>query len=147
MWYLKELSQLKCEILEHVKKTFEKPKTYEFMLELEKLFADIRKNTLNIDTSSLKNRTAQTPVRNLLKRIKNRRIVDYNQFGTVTGRLTVTSNSFPIMNLDKSFRSILKPNNDLFTLPSSGLSFRFLTSSSQKRIFINGISKRSSSKI
>ena len=38
----------------------------------------------------------------------------YNQFGTVTGRLTVTSNSFPIMNLDKSFRSILKPNNDLF---------------------------------
>ena len=114
MWYLKELSQLKCEILEHVKKTFEKPKTYEFMLELEKLFAGIRKNTLNIDTSSLKSKTAQTPVRNLLKRIKNRRIVDYNQFGTVTGRLTVTSNSFPIMNLDKSFRSILKPNNDLF---------------------------------
>jgi hypothetical protein len=33
MWYLKELSQLKCEILEHVKKTFEKPKTYEFTRE------------------------------------------------------------------------------------------------------------------
>jgi hypothetical protein len=93
---------------------------------LEKLFADIRKNTLNIDTSSLKNRTAQTPVRNLLKRIKNRRIVDYNQFGTVTGRLTVTSNSFPIMNLDKSFRSILKPNNDLFSMEyQKGLQARY----------------------
>ena len=35
-------------------------------------------------------------------------------FGSKTGRLTTKKNSFPILNLDKNYRKILKPKNDWF---------------------------------
>jgi len=40
--------------------------------------------------------------------------VRYNLFGTKTGRLTTKKSSFPIMTMNKEFRSVVKPNNDYF---------------------------------
>lgn len=113
-WFMKEISQLKCEILEHVHQNFYKPATYDFMLGLEKLFADIRENTLRIDTSSFRSKLGNSTIRNFLHRVRGKTSIEYSQFGTITGRLTVTSDSFPILNIERSLRGILKPNNDLF---------------------------------
>ena len=38
--------------------------------------------------------------------------VDYNLFGTVTGRLTTYSTSFPILTVQKEFRQLIKPANN-----------------------------------
>tara|TARA_R100000030_G_scaffold43178_1_gene32566 strand:- start:2564 stop:3271 length:708 start_codon:yes stop_codon:yes gene_type:complete len=40
--------------------------------------------------------------------------VDYDIFGTVTGRLTTKKNSFPILNLKKELKNHVNPNNDVF---------------------------------
>ena len=113
-WFLKELSQIKCEIMQDVHSRWEKPTSYDFMIQLEQLFGEIQKNTLSVDLDKLSRRRHQTPVRNFLKRVTGKNTIKYNQFGTRTGRLTVSEGSFPILNLQHSFRSILKPNNDLF---------------------------------
>ena len=40
--------------------------------------------------------------------------VEYNLFGSVTGRLTTKNGSFPILNLRRELRRVLLPNNDFF---------------------------------
>lgn len=113
-WFLRENSQLRCEIFQEIYNENRKPKSYDFMLELEKLFGEIEENELNVDSSYLDSRRGQSAVRNFIKRIRGKNTIKYNQFGSVTGRLTVSSDSFPIMNINHSYRRILKPNNDLF---------------------------------
>ena len=113
-WFLKEYSQIKCEIMQDVHGRWPKPASYDFMLKLENLFGEIQNNTLDIDLTKLSTRRHQAPVRNFMKRVAGKNTIKYNQFGTRTGRLTVTGDSFPILNLQHSFRSILRPNNDLF---------------------------------
>ena len=49
---------------------------------------------------------------NLKKLNAVRNTVSYNQHGSVTGRLTLDKGSFPILNLPKNFRKVLKPSND-----------------------------------
>jgi hypothetical protein len=52
-------------------------------------------------------------VRQNLKKLNAvRNTVSYNQHGSVTGRLTLDKGSFPILNLPKNFRKVLKPRND-----------------------------------
>jgi hypothetical protein len=40
--------------------------------------------------------------------------VNYNIFGSVTGRLTTKPDSFPIMNIKTELRDIVRPTNDVF---------------------------------
>ena len=45
------------------------------------------------------------------QRVKTKRNVIYNQFGTRTGRLTTTEKSFPILTFPKLFRGMVEPYN------------------------------------
>ena len=47
---------------------------------------------------------------------KARKKIKYDIFGTRTGRFATSKTSFPILSLDKSFRSLLVPRNDMFAV-------------------------------
>lgn len=113
--FLIEFCKAKNEITEHVLKNCKKPENYDFLVEATKMLADIRYQRLNIDITPLKRKAHNLRVRDFIKKLKTiQPYVKYNLFGSVTGRLTVEKGSFPLLNLDKNYRSILKPNNDWF---------------------------------
>ena len=112
---LMDYLEIKNQITQHVFDTYEKPQNYDFLLELTKVVEDIKKQELNIDFSVLKGRLAEFKVRQFYKKIsKVSPFISYDIFGTKTGRLTTNKGSFPILTMDKNYRSILKPQNDFF---------------------------------
>ena len=110
--FLLEFCEIKNDITKHVFQNFLRPKNYRFLLSLTKLVEDIKHQKLNLDISSLDGQMGNYRVRQIRKKLESSRYVSYNVFGTKTGRLTTTSDSFPILTLDKNFRKVLKPNND-----------------------------------
>lgn len=73
-----------------------------------------REYNLKFDLQLLRNKLYLKNYRNFSKLISKRSKIDYNIFGTKTGRFSTESGSFPILNLDKKFRNLIVPNNDLF---------------------------------
>ena len=113
--FLLEYCDIKNQISQHVFDTHERPKNYDFLFGLSEVLYNIRYKKLNIDINGLKDIFAKPKTRTFLKKVNllspN---VEYDIAGTRTGRLTTKKNSFPILTLDKDFRSLIKPNNDLF---------------------------------
>jgi len=106
---------LRTQITEHVLSNYEKPDNYEFLLELSKLISDIESNKLRIDLSQLSDQLHQYKTRRFKAKVKCLRpFIEYNIFGTITGRLTTKRDSFPILTMDKNYRKIVKPKNDWF---------------------------------
>jgi len=111
--FLIEYGHIKNKICKHVFKNCEKPANYDFIVDLVKVLTEIKNRKLNIDLSDLKSRRHQFKVRQFIKRIKKTSpYIIYDAYGTKTGRLT--GKSFPILTMDKSYRKILKPNNEWF---------------------------------
>lgn len=112
---LVEFLDLKNEITEHVLREYPKPKNYSFLCDLECLVAKIRARKLNINLTTLRPHLTTVRARSAYKRIQAAKpIIDYDVWGTKTGRLTVKRGAFPILTLDKQFRSAIEPSNDLF---------------------------------
>lgn len=113
--FLIDFCEVKNEITNYVFKHIDKPERYNFYKHVLMLLGDIASQPVNIDkrvvSSYLKNKKAHTQAKALLE-LPN--YVRYNQFGTITGRLTTKKNSFPILNLNKALRGAIKPNNDYF---------------------------------
>ena len=113
--FLLEYCDLKNKITKHVLENYEKPKNYDFLLDLTKLVTKIKYQPLKIDATPLRSRLAEYKVRQFYKKVNSiDPYIRYDIFGTKTGRLTTKKNSFPILTLDKTYRSILKPKNDWF---------------------------------
>ena len=85
------------------------------MNEAYKLIYSIRERKVNIDIADCKNLFTSTNNRLGLQKVTNgSQHVDYNLFGTVTGRLATYPGSFPILTMKKDFRRVVKPHNDWF---------------------------------
>jgi len=113
--FLLEYCYLKNEITKHVLENYEKPKNYDFLANLSRVTEDIRYSKLNVDTSTLDSRLGSEKTRNFIKKLsKIDHHINYDVFGTITGRLTTRPKSFPILTLDKDHRCVVKPKNDLF---------------------------------
>lgn len=107
--------RIKSLISEYVLNNFEKPKNYEDLVRLTEIIDDIKGRNLNIDFKFLNRMSYNDMFLEFSKKIRNKKQrIKYNIFGTVTGRLSCKSDSFPILNLKKEYRGVLKPNNDIF---------------------------------
>ena len=114
--FLLEYCELRNQITEHVIQNYKKPENYDFLLSVVKLLDGIKEQTLNIDLSPLKDVMSLPRARTLYKKMLRRsdHRVDYDAFRSKTGRLTTTKKSFPILTLDRGFRSIIRPKNGYF---------------------------------
>ncbi len=113
--FLIQLCEIKNRICEHVFETCEKPENYDFLSDLSVLTADISQNKINFDESFLKSNLNDVKVRGWLKKVRNcHPYVNYNIFGTITGRLSSQKGSFPILTLPRLYRRCIKPTNDWF---------------------------------
>lgn len=113
--FLTKYCELRTKITKHVLDTYEKPENYDYLLKMTKLLTKISHNKLKIDLSDLNSSMHREKTRRFREKAQNLpKFVRYNLFGTKTGRLTTKRSSFPIMTMNKEFRSVVKPNNDYF---------------------------------
>jgi hypothetical protein len=108
--FLYDYFSIKQEIMKHVYENTQKTDNYDFDCRLHEMLSGISRQPIFLDDAYLKRYYYIQKLRDILKDNKNR--VIYKQFGTVTGRLSVTSHSFPIMTLDKEYRKAVLPTND-----------------------------------
>jgi len=113
--FLVKYCELRTKITKHVLVAYEKPKNYDYLLKMTKLLTNIGHNKLNIDLSGLNSMMHREKTRNFREKAQSLpKYVRYNLFGTKTGRLTTKRSSFPIMTMNKEFRSVVKPTNSYF---------------------------------
>tara|TARA_Y100000593_G_scaffold42243_1_gene80884 strand:+ start:1026 stop:2219 length:1194 start_codon:yes stop_codon:yes gene_type:complete len=115
--HLHHYFEIKNEICEWVFENYEKPKNYSFLHESYLTIQDIAKNPVKINLHKLYN-WAKTDVKakNLLTWLQSNShpTVNYNLFGTKTGRLTTRVGSFPIMNLKTELKAAVEPKWDCY---------------------------------
>ena len=113
--FLLNFCETKNQITKHVFENYEKPRNFEHLASVHRLLHKIKFN--NLTTSNKDCRELMTNSRDRLqlqRLLSGPSHVDYNLFGTVTGRLTTFSNSLPILTMKKTHRKIIKPKNDWF---------------------------------
>ena len=113
--FLVSFLELKNSVTQHVFETYEKTSLYEHLLRVEKLLYKIRYQNLNINNhnarglfTTSRNRAAAQKI------IAGSKHIDYNIFGTRTGRLSTYPGSFPMLTMPKDLRALVKPHNDWF---------------------------------
>jgi hypothetical protein len=112
--FLLRYFNLKNEITKHVFDNFPKPDNYEFLKELSMMTAGMF-HPLKLNHLELRNLSHDPACRKLLKAVREGRTsINYNIFGTKTGRLSTCSDSFPLLTLKKNLRSVIEPTNDWF---------------------------------
>ncbi len=112
--FLLKYFNLRNEITKYVFDNFEKPDNYEFMRELDIMTAHMSR-PLNINMQQMRDLSHDPSCRKLLKAVRDGRTsINYNIFGTKTGRLSTHSDSFPLLTLKKELRSVIQPSNDWF---------------------------------
>jgi len=113
--FLLSFLEFKNQVTAHVFETHEQPKYYDHLVSVEKLLYKIRHQELNISNTDARNLFTSSRTRALAQKLLNgRKHIDYNIFGTRTGRLSTNGGSFPILTMQKELRALIKPVNDWF---------------------------------
>jgi hypothetical protein len=113
--FLEQYCDIKNKITQHVFDTHEKPQEYNFYRRFNELLIDIKYRPLNIDLEALKKNILNEKDLTYYHKMRDvSKVVDYNLFGSITGRLGMKKGSFPIQSFQKQFRYCLKPHNDWF---------------------------------
>jgi hypothetical protein len=113
--FLLEYCYVKNEITNHILTNVEKPQEYEFYRRFTELLTDINHRDLNIDLEELKNNILTERDLSYYHKMRDvRKNINYDLFGSITGRLSTKKKSFPIQSFQKQFRYALKPHNDWF---------------------------------
>lgn len=120
--------EVKNKITEHVFQTCEKPNNYKFLNDVQALLHQIKYQTLSLSSEDCREIFVKSALRKEAQKYLNKQnYIDYNLFGTVTGRLTTRPNSFPMLTMRKELRRLVKPRNDWFlSLDYNGAEVRTL---------------------
>ena len=132
--FLLEYCDIKNQITKHVLENYEKPKNYDFLVDLTKLITDMNYQKLKIDSTKLRKKYHSTKCRKFIKQINSLEpYCKYNIFGTKTGRLTNAPGSVPILTMPKEFRVVVEPTNDwLVEMDYNGAELRTVLSLSDQ---------------
>lgn len=108
--------EVKNDICQYVFENYTKPANHKFLIDLNKLVYEISNNAVILDQNKLFNyQTTDHKAQSLWKSFGGKTsYISYDIYGSVTGRLTTKSNSFPILNLKKEIADIVVPKNDAF---------------------------------
>ncbi|MHA2053265.1 MAG: hypothetical protein ACW99F_06640, partial [Candidatus Hodarchaeales archaeon] len=135
--FLLQFCEMRNKITEHVFGTHSPPQNYDHLDRAYKLLHKIRYQKLNINVDGCRHLMTSTSDREDIRMlVKNKsHYVDYNLFGTVTGRLTTKRTSNPILTMKSKFRELIKPTNDwLVSFDYNGAEVRtFLSLSGHKQ--------------
>jgi len=112
-YFLFQYLHAKNKITAHVLESRARPENYEDVYHLVEMLTDIKARPLSIQTSPINHLLGSVRGKNFLRTLQTARpVCDYNAWGTVTGRLATNPNSFPILTMNKEFRSCVHPTND-----------------------------------
>ena len=112
-YFLYQYLETKNKVTQHVLDTVPRPANYDFMYNLVEMLTDIRSRELNVNIGPIKHLLASVRGQNFQRTLQTvRHVCDYNAWGTVTGRLATSPNSFPILTMNKEFRGCVQPTND-----------------------------------
>ena len=106
--FLLDYYSVREQIMKYIYENTPKTENYDYDCRLHEMLQEISTNLIKLDQDFIDRCYYKKKLRDL--RTKNR--VQYKQYGTVTGRLSVTSDSFPIMTLDKEYRKVVLPTQD-----------------------------------
>ena len=114
--HLQHYFDTKNEITKWVFDNIEKPENYNFLLRLQAAVKELKRHPVNLNSFAVYISSADDmKAKHLYTQFgETTPYVDYDIFGTVTGRLTTKKNSFPILNLKKELKNHVRPNNDVF---------------------------------
>jgi hypothetical protein len=113
--FLTDFCEVKNSITRHVLNTITKPKRYDYYKHVSMLLGDIACQPVTVDVKKVSSYLTSKKIGNQAKAVMEcSPFVRYNQFGTVTGRLSTKKNSFPILTLNKSLRHAISPQNNYF---------------------------------
>jgi hypothetical protein len=112
--FLLQFCEVRNKITEHVFESYSRPENYDHLDRTHRLLHKIKYQKLNINVDGCRHLMTTTSDREDIRMlVKNKsHYVDYNLFGTVTGRLTTKRVSNPILTMKSKFRSLIKPTND-----------------------------------
>ena len=113
--FLVELCEARNKVTEYVLHNIPKPERYEFYKHVSMMLSEIENKEVVLEKSIIRSYSKHAKLGNQAHSIlSGSPCVKYNQFGTKTGRLTTAKNTFPVLTLNKEFRSAVKPQNDFF---------------------------------
>ena len=126
--FLLEFCEVKNKITQSVFEQYEKPSNYKHLADIHRLLHKIKYRKLNLNMSDCRNLFSSTSDRQKIRKIlADSHYIDYNLFGTVTGRLTTANSGVPILTMKKEYRKLIKPQNDWFlSLDYNGAELRTL---------------------
>ena len=126
--FLIETCEIKNRMTEYIIKNLGKPQRYSYLLKVRQMLDDIAERPLKINRKVLNSYMSAASSKTQYHKLASASPkIFYNQFGTKTGRLSTRKNSFPLLTMNKKFRSILRPNNDaFFELDFNGAELRVL---------------------
>lgn len=113
--FLADWCEIKNQITAHVLANVQRPARYEFYKHVSLMLGNIAAQKINVNHRYVSSYLNHPKLSHYARKLLDcDRRVNYNQFGTKTGRLTTKRGSFPILTLPQELRKAVHPQNDYF---------------------------------